>query len=167
MSKSALALAFSALLSITAGAQAQQVRLLGEHRAWSSYASSDAAGAVCFAMAKPDSVEPQPDGYTQAYAYVTNRPGENISNEFNLVAGFSFQPESVATVDVGGKSFNLFTQGDAAWLDDAGQSGALASAIRAGSSLVIEGTTTDGIKVTQTYSLSGATAAQQSIDAEC
>ncbi len=167
MTKSAAALALALTLALTAAAQAQQVRLLGEHRAWSSYAASDAAGAVCFAMTKPERVAPTPDGYTQAYVYVTNRPAENIGSEFNLVAGFTFQPDSVATVDVGGQVFNLFTQNDAAWLDDAGQSDALASAIRAGSSMVIEGTSSAGIKVTQTYSLSGATAAQQSISAEC
>lgn len=167
MTKSASALAVALLLATTAAATAQQVRLLGEHRAWSSYAASDAAGAVCFAMTKPERVTPTPDGYTQAYIYVTNRPAETISNEFNLVAGFTFQPDSAATIDVGGQVFNLFTQNDAAWLDDASQSDALASAIRAGSSMVVEGTSAAGIKITQTYSLSGATAAQQSIGAEC
>lgn len=167
MTKSAIVLALAAVLTLTGAVQAQQVRLLGEHRAWSSYGASDASGAVCFAMAKPESVAPTPDGYSQAYVYVTNRPAENVTAEFNLVAGFTFQPDSQATVNVGGQVFNLFTQNDAAWLDDAGQSGALASAIRAGSSMVIEGTSAAGIKITQSYSLSGATAAQQSIDAEC
>jgi hypothetical protein len=167
MIKSAAALALLATLALAAPASAQQVRLLGEHRAWSSYAANDAAGAVCFAMTKPETVAPTPDGYSQAYIYITARPAENVSNEFNLVAGFSFQPDSKATVNVGGQVFNLFTQNDAAWLDDAGQSDALASAIRAGSSMTVEGTTAAGIKVTQTYSLSGATAAQQSIGAEC
>ena len=148
-------------------ANAQQVRLLDESRAWSSYGATDAAGAVCFAMTKPESVTPTPDGYTQAYIYITNRPGENVASEFNLVAGFTFQPDSVATVTVGGQTFNLFTQNDAAWLDDVEQSAALATAIRAGSSMVVEGTTAAGIKVTQNYSLSGATAAQQSISSEC
>ena len=167
MTKPVAALTLAATLILTSAASAQQVRLLGEHRAWSSYAASDATGPVCFAMAKPESVTPTPDGYSQAYVYVTNRPSENVTTEFNLVAGFSFQPDSKATVSVGGQSFNLFTQNDAAWLDDATQSAALASAIRAGVDMVVEGTTAAGIKVTQTYSLSGATAAQQSIGAEC
>ena len=167
MSKPAVAFALAASLLLTTGVSAQQVRMLGEHRAWSSYAANDATGAVCFAMTKPESVTPTPDGYSQAYVYITNRPAENVTTEFNLVAGFAFQPDSKATVSVGGQTFNLFTQNDAAWLDDAGQSAELASAIRAGSSMVIEGTTAAGIKVTQSYSLSGATAAQQSIGSGC
>jgi len=167
MSSYAFAIALAGIVTLTATASAQQVRLLDESRAWASYGATDASGAVCFAMSKPESVTPTPDGYTQAYIYITNRPAESVASEFNLVAGFTFQPDSLATVSVGGQSFNLFTQNDAAWLDDASQSEALASAIRAGSSLIIEGTTANGIKVTQTYSLSGATAAQQSIKSDC
>jgi hypothetical protein len=167
MSKFAVPIALAALATLSTAANAQQVRLLNESRAWSSYGATDAAGPVCFAMTKPQSVTPEPDGYTQAYLYITNRPAENVASEFNVVAGFPFQPDSVATVSVGGQSFNLFTQNDAAWLDDAAQSAALASAIRAGSSLTVEGTTAAGIKVTQTYSLAGATAAQQSIEGDC
>lgn len=167
MSKSAAALALLASLILTATANAQQVRLLGEHRSWSSYAANDAGGPVCFAMTKPERVTPEPDGYSQAYLYITNRPAENVATEFNLVAGFTFQPDSKATVDVSGQVFNLFTQNDAAWLDDAGQSAELASAIRAGSSMTVEGTSAAGIKVTQNYSLSGATAAQQAIQGGC
>nr|WP_193337767.1 invasion associated locus B family protein [Devosia beringensis] len=167
MSKSAVALALAGTLFLTGVASAQQVRLLGEHRAWSSYGATDTAGEVCFAMTKPESVTPAPDGYTQAYIYITNRPAENVATEFNVVAGFTFQPDSMATVSVDGQVFNLFTQNDAAWLDDAGQAEALATAIRAGSSMSVEGTSAAGIKVTQAYSLSGATAAQQSIASAC
>ncbi|MGV8833887.1 MAG: invasion associated locus B family protein [Devosia sp.] len=167
MTKSAVAFALVATLALTSAASAQQVRLLGEYRAWASYGATDGAGAVCFAMTKPESVTPAPDGYTQAYVYITNRPAENVITEFNLVAGFTFQPDSKATVDVGGQVFNLFTQNDTAWLDDAGQASALASAIRAGTSMTVEGISAAGIKVTQAYSLSGATAAQQAIGSGC
>jgi hypothetical protein len=156
----------ASLLSVGSAA-AQSVRLLGDFRDWSSYTATDGAGPVCFAMTKPTTVTPTPDGYTQAYLYLTSRPSENVSSEFNLVAGFTFQPDSAATVTVNGQTFNLFTQNDAAWLDDAGQSDALASAIRAGSSLVVEGTTSAGIKVAQTFSLAGSTAASQAVAAEC
>jgi len=167
MKRAVLPLALALALTGTGLATAQSVRLLGDFRDWSSYAASDGTGNVCFALTRPTAVTPQPDGFTAAYLYITNRPAENVSNEFNLVAGFPFQPDSMATVSVGGQSFNLFTQNDAAWLDDAGQADALASAIRAGSTLIVEGTTAAGIKVTQTFSLSGATAASQAIGAEC
>ena len=161
--------ALAVLLALAAAlpAQAQSARVLGDFRDWSSYAADDGSGTICFAMTRPKSVQPMPEGYGEAYLYVTNRPGEDVANEFNLVAGYTFQTGSMATVSVGGQSFTLFTQGDAAWLDDAGQSANLAAAIRAGSTLTVQGQAADGTAITQTYSLSGATAAQQATGAEC
>ena len=161
--KSALALAL--VLATALPALAQSARVLGDFRDWSSYAADDGSGTICFAMTKPKTSDPATEG--QAYLYITNRPGEDVVSEFNVVAGYTFQTGSVATVSVGGQNFALFTQGDAAWLDDSGQSAALAAAIRAGSALTIQGTNAAGTQVIQNYSLSGATAAQQAIGAEC
>lgn len=146
---------------------AQSVTQIGTFKDWSAYSASEGAGAMCFAMSKPTTVDPQPDGYTQAYLYLTHRPAENISNELNLVAGFEFAPDQPATLSVGGRSFDLFTQKDAAWLLDEKQADDLAGAMRAGDSLTIQGTTGKGILVTETFSLSGATAASKAIDAGC
>ncbi|MDB5506974.1 MAG: hypothetical protein JWR75_1612 [Devosia sp.] len=160
-----LALAMSA--AVVGAASAQSVRELGVFREWKSYATADGAGEVCFALSQPQTVSPQPDGFTAAWLYISHRPGESVTNEFNLVAGFTFAPDSAATVSVGGDSFVLFTKDDAAWLDDPSQGDRLSSTIRAGSSLVVEGTSDKGIKVTETFSLSGATAASKAIDSEC
>lgn len=146
-----------------APALAQSVQSLGEFRDWNAYSAAEGAGAVCFAMSKPTDVSPPVDGYTQAYLYLTHRPAENVLNEVNLVAGFDFAPDQPATLTVGGKSFDLFTQKDAAWLLDASQNDNLAGALRAGSTVLIEGTTDKGILVTETFSLSGATAASRAI----
>ena len=154
------------LLSIVPVA-AQSVQSLGEFRDWNAYSASEGAGAVCFAMSKPTEVTPPVDGYTQAYLYLTHRPAENILNEVNLVAGFDFAPDQPATLTVGGKTFDLFTQKDAAWLLDASKSQDLAGAMRAGTSLVVQGTTDKGILVSETFSLSGATAASKAIDTGC
>lgn len=154
-------------VTLNGGAQAQSVRILGDYRDWSAYATSDDAGQLCFAMTKPETVTPQPDEYTQAYVYITHRPGEGVRGEFNLVAGYEFGEDSFAEVKVSGDSYQLFTKDDAAWLDDPAQAVNLAGNIRAGSSLSVEGTTVRGIKIKQVFSLSGATAAQRAIDSEC
>ena len=144
-------------------AAAQSVQALGEFRDWNAYSAADGTGQVCFAMSKPTDVSPAVDGYTQAYLYLTNRPTEGVTNEVNLVAGFNFAPDQPATLTVSGKSFALFTQRDAAWLLDSTQNDDLAGALRAGSTVTIEGTSEKGILVTETFSLSGATAASRAI----
>lgn len=158
-------LAFGILGSVPAAAQS--VRLIGDFRDWSAYATSEAAGALCFALSKPQDINPIPDGYTEAYLYLTNRPAEGVRNEFNLVAGYVFAPDSPAVLTVSGQTFDLFTENDAAWLLDPAQSENLAAAMRAGSSLVVEGTSDKGIRIAQTFSLAGATAASRAIEGDC
>src|SRR5690606_30479062 len=120
MIKSAVGLALVASLLLSTSASAQQERLLGEHRAWTRYAANDAAGAVCFAMTKPEAVTPSPDGYTQAYIYTPNRPASILVDHFILVACLPFLADSKGTVAASSNVFNLFAQNVAAWLDDAG-----------------------------------------------
>ena len=160
-------LALASLIAATGLAQAQAVRLVGEFRDWSAYGASEGSDAVCFAMTKPKSVDPQPDGYSQAYLYLTHRPAQGVKNEINLVAGFTFAPGTSATLIIDGQPFSLFTEADAAWLQDPNQNDTLAGAMRAGSTMVIEGTSEAGQAVKETFSLSGATAASKAIDGGC
>ena len=161
------AAATAIVLLSAAPALAQQVKLIGEFRSWSAYSATEQTGPVCFALTRPTEVAPQPDEYTEAYLYLTHRPSLGVRNELNLVAGFNFAADTPATASVGGQTFDLFTAKDAAWLLNPGQNDALASALRAGSEVVIEGTTDKGIKVSETFSLSGATAASRALEGEC
>lgn len=160
-------IALAALSLWAMPAAAQSVRILGEHNAWSAYATTESEGRICFVLARPTSTEPGSAGSGDAYFYITHRPAQNIRSEINLVAGYEFAPDSTATLSVGGQSFALFTQNDAAWLAEPGQSGAAVQAIRAGSTMVVEGTSLAGQTVRQTFSLSGATAATGDIDGAC
>ena len=159
------AAALAALLTLSVlPASAQSVRSLGDFRDWAAYSASEGAGSVCFALSKPLEVTPTPDGYTEAFLYLTHRPAESVRNEINLVAGFNFAPDTPATLTISGQSFDLFTEGDAAWLLDPARNDDLAGSIRAGSTLTIEGTSDKGIRVVESFSLSGATAASRAIE---
>jgi len=109
-----------------------------------------------------------PDGYTQGYLYLKHRPAEKVSNELNLVAGFAVRADQPATLSVGGKSFDLFTQKD-------GRLAARRNAERQsrpapcapGTASFVAGTSDKGINVTETFLVSGATAASRAIDSGC
>jgi hypothetical protein len=165
MKLAAAATAIAILL--TAPAYAQSVKLIGEFRAWAAYSATDTAGPVCFALTRPTEVTPQPDGFTEAFLYLTHRPAQGVRNEMNVVAGFNFAPDTPATATVNGTVFQLFTAKDAAWLLNPSENENLAGALRAGSTVTIEGTSERGIKVSETFSLSGATAASNAIASDC
>lgn len=167
MNRSAFASLLALSLLLVTPVSAQSVRILGDHNAWSAYATTESAGKICFVLSKPTATDPRPDGYGDAFFYITHRPAEGVRAEINIVAGYEFAPDSAASMSIGGQTFALFTAGDAAWLADPSQSAAANQTIRAGSTMTIEGTTLRGVKVRQSFSLSGATAASRAIDAEC
>lgn len=165
--RSALAsLAFVALVMGAAPAAAQSVRVLGEHNAWTAYATTESADQICFALSRPTATEPAA-GVGDTYFYITHRPAQGVRSELNLVAGYDFAADSVATLSVGSDSFEMFIQDDAAWLADPSQTNSVVQAIRAGSTMVVAGENAAGQTVRQTFSLSGATAATNAIDGAC
>ncbi len=149
------------------GAKAQSVQLLSDHKDWSAFTTSQGGNKICFTLSKPKTISPKPQGYKQAYLYISHRPGENIRNELNLIAGFEFAQNSNATIQVGSLTYDLFTKDDSAWLDDISKSAELLGQMRAGATLNVSGLTKTGVKVTQVYSLSGVTAASRAIDRAC
>jgi invasion protein IalB len=142
---------------------AQSVKQIGAYRDWTVYSANSGTGQVCFAVSKPSQVNPSPDGYTQAYLYLTSRPTENVANELNLVAGFTMASDQPAMLAVAGQNFPLFVQDDAAWLEDPTQNDNLAGQMRAGTTAVIDVTSDKGIKIEETFSLAGATAASKAL----
>ncbi len=152
---------------IASAAQAQSVRLLGDYSDWSAYTASEGAGKVCFVLSQPEDVRPEPQGYDEAYLYLTHRPSEGVRSEFNLIAGYDFAPESEPTLSIDGQTYPLFAESDSAWLDDPAQGDTVAGRMRAGATLTVTGTSAQGTEVVQTFSLSGVTAASRAIDQEC
>ena len=59
--RSAAVFAFFAATLIAGGAFAQSVQVIGTFKDWAAYSASEGAGAVCFAMSKPATVEPNRD----------------------------------------------------------------------------------------------------------
>jgi len=155
------------LVGLAAPAAAQSVKQIGSFHDWGAYSATATDGQICFAVSKPQQVVPSPDGYTQGYLYITHRPAEQITNEINFVAGVPLDASQPATLGIGGQNFPLFVQADSAWLEDPTQNDTLAGVLRAGTAAVIDATTDKGIKIRETFSLAGATAASKAIDGSC
>ena len=68
---------------------------------------------------------------------------------------------------IGSKSWNLFTDGSSAWAPTASEDKAIVKAMRAGSSMVVKGTSSRGTLTTDTYSLLGFSKALGDINQAC
>ncbi len=70
-----------------------------------------------------------------------------------------------ATVD--GKAYELFTQGENAWLEKPADETRMVEAMKAGSTLTVVGKSNRGTTTTDRYSLTGFTAAHNAISKAC
>ncbi len=155
------------LLAQTGYAQASEPRLLGTHGAWSAYVFMENNNKVCYMAAKPQKAQGNYTSRGDIFALITHRPAEGSRNVFSYATGYTYKPNSEATVTIGGRNFSLFTQDDMAWAPDTAQDNAITEAIKAGSSMVVKGTSSRGTITTDTFSLSGSSKAYEAISTEC
>ncbi len=164
-----------ALSGAAAGqASAQSAERVAAHTDWSVFVAN--APKECYIVSPPTRSSATRDGKPAEVTrgdirlFVAFRPGENVSNEVSFTGGYPFQPGSTVTLDVGGSKFSLGPgQGDAgewAWTDPSDDSKAVA-AMRKGSTAVLTGTSSRGTTTSDTFSLSGFTAAVEDAEARC
>ena len=84
-----------------------------------------------------------------------------------LTAGYTYKKDSVVTVKIGPKKFKLFTDVDSAWVQSKKVENALVKTMQSGTRMLVTGVSSRGTRTTDTYSLSGITAAQKAIDKAC
>lgn len=155
-------IAVAALMAaLAAPAFAAESRLLGSEGDWSAFGGDDPK--ECWAVSPPKSTKNTQDGKevevtrSDIRLYIAYRPGQN--GEVSFQGGYPFAPDSTVEVDVGGTKFRLFTEGENAWAGSPEEDSRLVAALRGGSSAVVTGRSARGTNTTDTFSLSGVTAA--------
>jgi invasion protein IalB len=162
--------AFALVTGLLAGAQAiaqESAKVLGTFKAWEVHSFKEGGAKVCNMFSRPVNSE---GDYTQrgdVYMFVTSRPGEGVKDEFSVQIGYVFKTETPAYVTIGNKKFELFTQGDFAWLHEDKNQKSLVRAMRGGSEITVEGISSHGTKTKDVFSLSGFTAAHNMISSAC
>lgn len=153
----------------TAAAQAAAgATKLGSFSKWTAWQGSDANGTICYISSQPDSSEPSGVNRDPIHFLIIHRKGLGTKNEVQTLIGYPFNAQNAnASATVDGKTFPMVTEGSAAWLASAGDEPAFVGAMKAGSNLVVKGTSQRGTNTTDTYSLSGVTAAMGEIDKAC
>lgn len=152
---------------LSGAVQAGEPRLMGTYGDWLAYSFVEDGNKVCYMASKPKKDEGNYSRRDDIFALITHRPSEDTKDVFSYIAGYTYKSGSDVTIDVAGKKFTLFTQGGTAWTPDADTDARLSKAIRAGSNMVVRGTSSRGTATKDTFSLKGSTAAHKKITAEC
>jgi hypothetical protein len=161
-------LAILAIGATVAPAYAQQMQNLGTFKNWTAWKGTDANGEMCYISAAPKSTAPDGVKRSPIHFLVIHRKGLGTKNEVQTLIGYPFNSSSSnASASIDGKNYPMVTEGEAAWLASTGDEPVFVEALKAGTTLVVKGTSQRGTNTTDTYDLGGVTAAMAEIDKAC
>jgi invasion protein IalB len=144
---------------------------LGNFDAWTPVELPQSTGKVCYVFARPAVSEPKGAKRGDIMVLVTHRPAAKRQDEVSFQSGYTFKDGAPVAVEVDGKKFEFFTRPDvdpeAAWAHDAAADKALVTAMKAGKTMKVRGTSSRNTVTTDTFSLAGFGKAYGEIGKAC
>jgi hypothetical protein len=158
--------AAAAAASVAGGAEPT---LVGQFGTWGAYMAVPNGKKVCFALAKPASSKTNPPNRPRdpAYAFVSTRPAEKVINEVSIMIGYTLKPGSESTLEVGGGTYAMYTQGDGLWIKNAAEEEKMVEAMRKSADLVVKGVSAKGTETIDTFSMKGLAQALDRLAQDC
>ena len=152
-----------------AAAGGAEPTLVGQFGTWGAYTATPNGKKVCFALAKPSSSKTNPANRPRdpAYAFVSTRPAEKVTNEVSIMIGYTLKPGSESTLEVGGASYSMYTQGDGLWIKNAAEEERMVDAMRKSADVTVKGVSAKGTETTDTFSLKGLAQALERLAQDC
>ncbi len=161
------ALLLLALMAGAAPARAQGIERLGNFTDWSAFRFEENGKPACYVASQPKTDVGDYTNRGKIYAIVAHRPAEKRTGEVSFRAGYDYKKDSEVKVAVDKKSWTFFTDGENAWAAEADADRAIVKAMKAGSRMVVKGTSSRGTATTDTYSLLGFSKAYAAIGKAC
>jgi invasion protein IalB len=156
-----------AVAIVPLSAQAEDNPLLGNFGDWQAFKTKQGGKDVCLVSSKPTKTEPADAKRGDIFILISHFQDGGVRNQVQVLVGYPFKTGSTASVTVGGKKFDLFTDGENAWARKSETDNDIVAALRKGSSAVVRGESQRGTKTTDTYSLKGISAALDAIGKAC
>ncbi len=153
--------------ALTGAAAAQSVDLVEKQGAWSIYADQANPKSICFIASQPLAVEPLGANRGPIFFYISAWPKEGVKTEPSIKVGYPVKPDAEMTVTVGTDTFKLFVKGERGFVQDPTEEQKLVESMKKGSNAFVRATSARGTATTDTYSLSGISAALDKLAATC
>ncbi len=81
--------------------------------------------------------------------------------------GYTLKPGSESTLEVGGATYAMYTQGDGIWIKNAAEEERMVEAMRKSADAVIKAVSAKGTETTDTFSLKGLAQALDRVAQDC
>lgn len=167
MIKKLIAITAFSLFFYCSNANASNVKILGEYDDWVAYSYVDVSGKVCYMASTPKKEEGKYTKRGDIYALVTHRPRDKSFDTISIVAGYRYGKNAKATLRIGKKDYNLFTEKDRAWATNENIDKQIVKSMKNGYKMIIHGKSNRGTKTKDTYSLKGFSNAYKAISKAC
>lgn len=165
----AAALLAGALATLPAAAQQR----VDAKKDWSIFEAGSGATKQCWIVSQPTGWKATRGGQTvqvnrgDIFLMVAVRPADKVTNEVSFLGGYPFQKGSQVTVEIGSKTYKLFTDNESAWAPSTNEDNQIVAAMRAGAKAIVKGESSRGSTTHDTFSLSGFTAALKAAQDRC
>jgi hypothetical protein len=135
---------------------------------WGAFAAGSKGQMICYASSEPQRSEGAEHAKRgAAYVQIANRQKDKVKGELSVTAGYPYKPDSEVQLDIDNADFTLFTKDEGAWARDLKVEAQIVQAMRAGNRMIVRGVSSRGTKTTDTYALTGFTAALNAINQAC
>lgn len=120
---------------------------------------------LCYIGSLPVKKEGNYSKRGDAYLLVTHKGGNQ--DEVSVSSGYPYKENQAVKLQIGQRSFDLFSKGELAWAYNAGMDKAMVKEMIRGNKLVVRGTSWKGTTSKDTYSLKGFTDAHRRMKQLC
>ena len=95
------------------------------------------------------------------------RPGAGVKGQVTFTGGYPFAGGSTVNLNIAGKQFELFTEGEWAWPASTSDDAQIIAALKNGTDAVLSARSSRGTKTKDSFSLLGYTAALEEAEKRC
>ncbi len=151
--------------------QAQEIENLGTFKFWTAWKARDSKGVICYISSQPQVALPTNVNRDPIHFLVVNRLGEGTINEVQILLGYPLDPNFEGELSIGNQRFGTLVDKDqqspsTLWGIPSDER-SIVNAMKAGSSMTVKARSQRGTNTTDTYSLSGVTAALEKVSQTC
>jgi len=129
---------------------------IGKFKDWAAYTMQENGRTVCFIVSEPrsKSLSDKKASRGDPFMLVTRWSAQQALQP-SLIMGFQQAQDKKVHLKIGTDNFDMFVQGDGAWMETEDGDKKLTDAMRKGATLTVTGESQRGVKSTDRYSLAG------------
>ncbi|MFN5589104.1 MAG: invasion associated locus B family protein [Holosporales bacterium] len=148
-------------------AYAQDPTPILNNGAWEGYQIPEGDVKTCYMVATPGRQEGVVGPRGSVYLFITHKPIQKQFDVVSIDAGYPYEKNSKATLQIGAKTFTLSTNGPIAWSEDIRIDREMVEALKNSSEAILKGTSSRQQKTRDIFYLSGFSVVHKAITEAC